>query len=203
MSAKLNAANSVLYAEIQKAIKNGIIVIGAAGNNGDDAQNYMPGSVDEAYIVGACDEDGIRLEGSNYGRTVDFNVIADTTSEAAAKFTGYASINGISNLNIDENNTLHLEKQEIENPDKPDIQITPIKIITSQTMMTSLRIMMMKNGLLEILIHIMKIRKIIWKMIYGKLMDIQNFSLRIEKMKAYGQEIRNMIFLLIIHMIAM
>ena len=121
MSAKLNAANSVLYAEIQKAIKNGIIVIGAAGNNGDDAQNYMPGSVDEAYIVGACDEDGIRLEGSNYGRTVDFNVIADTTSEAAAKFTGYASINGISNLNIDENNTLHLEKQEIENPDKPDI----------------------------------------------------------------------------------
>ena len=121
MSAKLNAANSVLYAEIQKAIKNGIIVIGAAGNNGDNAQNYMPGSVDEAYIVGACDKDGIRLEGSNYGKTVDFNVIADTTSEAAAKFTGYASINGISNLNIDENNTLHLEKQEIENPDKPDI----------------------------------------------------------------------------------
>lgn len=121
MSAKLNAANSVLYAEIQKAIKNGIIVIGAAGNNGDDAQNYMPGSVDEAYIVGACDEDGIRLEGSNYGRTVDFNVIADTTSEAAAKFTGYVSINGVDNLNIDANNMLHLEKQETENPDRPDI----------------------------------------------------------------------------------
>ena len=43
----------------------------------------MPGSVDEAYIIGAAKEDGTRLDMSNFGETVDYNVVADSTSEAA------------------------------------------------------------------------------------------------------------------------
>ena len=88
----------MLEAEIEKASEAGITVVGAAGNDGDNVKNYMPGSVEVASIIGACDEDGNRIKSSNYGSTVDYNVVASSTSEAAAKFSGYISKNGISNI---------------------------------------------------------------------------------------------------------
>lgn len=93
--AKMTLSTSVLEQEIVKATDNGIVVIGAAGNDGADVAGYMPGSVEEAYIIGAAKEDGTRLETSNYGKTVDYNVVAGSTSQAAALFTGYVSANGI------------------------------------------------------------------------------------------------------------
>ena len=94
ISSKTNLLNSVLEAEIQKAVDAGIDVVGAAGNDGADVADYMPGSVGVAWILGAADETGVRLEGSNYGLTVDYNVVGSTTSEAAAKFSGYISLYG-------------------------------------------------------------------------------------------------------------
>ena len=88
-------ATSVLEAEIQKAIDDGITVVGAAGNDGKDAAGYVPGAIDDAYIIGAATTDGIRVAKSNYGQAVDYYVAADTTSEAAAQFTGYVSKNGL------------------------------------------------------------------------------------------------------------
>ena len=101
MFAKSNLANSVIASEIQKAVDAGIEVVGAAGNDGADVKDYMPGSVDAAWIIGACDAQGVRLEKSNYGSTVDYNVVADSTSEAAAKFTGYISEHGSSEIDGD------------------------------------------------------------------------------------------------------
>lgn len=89
LSSKKNLANSVLEAEINKAVENGISVVAAAGNDGQDVKDYMPGSVESAFVIGAADENGERLIGSNYGSTVDYNVVANTTSEAAAKFSGF------------------------------------------------------------------------------------------------------------------
>lgn len=89
LSSKKNLANSVLEAEINKAVENGISVVAAAGNDGQDVKDYMPGSVESALVIGAADENGERLIGSNYGDTVDYNVVASTTSEAAAKFSGF------------------------------------------------------------------------------------------------------------------
>lgn len=91
LSSKINLANSVLAAEIEKAVDAGVTVVGAAGNDNDDVKNYMPGSVDVAMIVGAADKTGVRLETSNYGDTVDYNIVAGSTSEAAAKFSGFLS----------------------------------------------------------------------------------------------------------------
>lgn len=88
-------ATSVLEAEIQKAIDDGITVVGAAGNDGKDAAGYVPGVIDDAYIIGAATKDGVRVAKSNYGQAVDYYVTADTTSEAAAQFTGYVSKNGV------------------------------------------------------------------------------------------------------------
>ena len=92
---KVTLSTSVLKQEIQKAAAAGILVVGAAGNDGADVAGYMPGSVNEASIIGAAKEDGTRLNTSNFGETVDYNVIADSTSEAAALFTGFVSANGL------------------------------------------------------------------------------------------------------------
>lgn len=93
--AKATLSTSVLEQEILKATEAGIVVVGSAGNDGQDAAGYMPGAVEEAYIIGAAKEDGSRLETSNFGETVDYNVVAGSTSEAAALFTGYVSANGL------------------------------------------------------------------------------------------------------------
>ena len=93
----LNEETSVIEDLIQTAVDNGITVIGAAGNNGTDASLYVPGVVTGAYIIGAADEKGTRLENSNYGDNVDYNVVATSTSEACALFTGYLSKNGVVN----------------------------------------------------------------------------------------------------------
>ena len=100
--AKTNLRNSVLASEIQKAVNAGIIVVGSAGNDGTDASGYMPGSVECAYIIGAADANGVRLGDSNYGATVDYNVTAGSTSEAAAKFSGFISLYGIDGIVIND-----------------------------------------------------------------------------------------------------
>ena len=93
--ARTTLSTSVLKSEIQKAVDAGITVIGAAGNDGVDVVDYVPGSVESAYIIGAAKEDGSCLETSNFGATVDYNVVAESTSEATALFTGYVSKNGL------------------------------------------------------------------------------------------------------------
>lgn len=96
--AKSTLSTSVVGNLIQEAIDSGIMVVGAAGNDGADVKDYIPGSIADAYILGAADEDGKRIATSNYGTTVDYNVIADSTSEAAALFTGYVSKNGTTGI---------------------------------------------------------------------------------------------------------
>lgn len=102
LASKKNVVNAVLEAEIQKAVSMGILVVGAAGNNGADVMDYMPGCVEAAYIIGACNENGVRLLSSNYGATVDYNTVAGTTSEAAAKFSGCVSKAGIDGIKVNE-----------------------------------------------------------------------------------------------------
>lgn len=93
--ARTTLSTSVLEEEIVKATKAGITVVGAAGNDGADVKDYVPGSVEEAYIIGAAKADGSRETLSNFGATVDYNVVAESTSDATALFTGYISANGL------------------------------------------------------------------------------------------------------------
>lgn len=95
LSAKKTLATSVLSAEIQKAVDAGIIVVGAAGNAGRNVAEFMPGSVESAYIIGSAMETGERRQSSNYGDTVDYNVVADSTSQATAYFSGFVYANGL------------------------------------------------------------------------------------------------------------
>lgn len=93
ISAKATEENSVLKEEIQKAWDNGVMVVGAAGNDGQDASGFVPGGIDAAFVVGACDSTGAKLDSSNYGKTVDYNVHAASTSEAAAKASAWLDAN--------------------------------------------------------------------------------------------------------------
>ena len=90
---KINA-NAMVIDAINEAIEKGITVIGAAGNDGADVANYIPGSIEAAYIIGACDADGNILPTSNYGDTVDYYLEADSTSIATARATGMFSKTG-------------------------------------------------------------------------------------------------------------
>ena len=83
--------NAALSTVIDEAIAKGITVVGAAGNDGANVKYYVPGNIDTAYIVGAANENGEKIASSNYGSTVDYNVIAESTSEASAKFAGFLS----------------------------------------------------------------------------------------------------------------
>ena len=113
--ARANLANEVVKTEIEKAINNGIEVVGAAGNDCANAKNYIPGSIDAAWIIGACDESGFRISFSNYGETVDYNVIAKSTSEAAAKFSGYISKFGTKDINFNKSELVYDNDDDSEN----------------------------------------------------------------------------------------
>ena len=108
-SALASENNSIVEQAINEAIDKGIIVVGAAGNNGQDAKYYIPGNIGNAIIVGAADAGGNRLSISNYGDTVDYNVIAGTTSEAAAKMSGWISANSLDKISDVLNNGLIYE----------------------------------------------------------------------------------------------
>lgn len=126
--AKNTLSNSVLGSEIRKAVSMGIEVVGAAGNAGEDASGYMPGAVDEAWIIGACDENGARLPISNYGDTVDYYVVSNSTSEAAALFSGYASLYGFGSVT-----DFNLLKTEVTEPDDTVPEVSAPEVTKEDT----------------------------------------------------------------------
>lgn len=81
--------NAIVKDVIQEAINNGIVVIGAAGNYNLPATKFIPGCIDDVIVIGAANEDGTKQSNSNYN--VDYYVVADSTSEATAMYTGMYS----------------------------------------------------------------------------------------------------------------
>lgn len=118
-----NEDNSSIKDLIETAINQGITVVGAAGNNGTDASYFIPGCVEGAYIIGAANSDGTRLETSNYGKTVDYNVVAGSTSEASALFTGYLSKHKAID-DVNSNNLIYSTdyKGKVEEPTEPNTE---------------------------------------------------------------------------------
>lgn len=63
--------SEILQQAIADARSQNIVVIVAAGNEGDWVSNYMPANVEEAITVGAIDEENRYMDYSNYGQGVD------------------------------------------------------------------------------------------------------------------------------------
>ncbi len=94
LCAPVTAENAALTNVIAQAIRAGIRVVAAAGNKGRNAGYFTPANIPGVITIGACDGDGQRLSQSNYGSVVNANVVAQTTSEAAAIYTGLLSVLG-------------------------------------------------------------------------------------------------------------
>ena len=78
--------NAIVKDIIQEAIDRGIVVIGAAGNYNLDATQFIPGCIEGVITVGAANSDGTKYGSSNFN--ADLYVIATSTSEATARYTG-------------------------------------------------------------------------------------------------------------------
>ena len=102
ISAPRTSDSSLVEAAIKEASDKGIVVVGAAGNQGKNAKYYIPGCVDKAVIAGSCNENGEYITISNFGDTVDYKVVSDATSEAAAKLTGLISAYGTDQIDSQE-----------------------------------------------------------------------------------------------------
>ena len=100
LSASAEAADNLILKEaVKRATDQGIVFVGAAGNQGSQANGYVPGCIETATVIGACNQEGKRIPSSNYGPTVDYFVTAASTSEAAARFSGLLSLWGINAVN--------------------------------------------------------------------------------------------------------
>ena len=78
--------NAIVVDAINEALANGITVIGAAGNYSTSATAFIPGGIGGVITVGAANDDGTLYEKSNYD--ADVYVVAESTSEATARYSG-------------------------------------------------------------------------------------------------------------------
>ncbi len=100
ISAYSTQDSEIIKNAIDDATDKGIVVVGAAGNYGKKVKYYIPGNIENAVIAGSIDKDGYKKDFSNYGDTVDYYVVSESTSEAAARLSGIISKNGKSFNNV-------------------------------------------------------------------------------------------------------
>lgn len=102
MVALRSSETAIVEQAINEAISKGIVIVGAAGNQGMDASSLVPSGMSGVVVAGACDDKGMRQSFSNYGATVDYNVVADSTSEASAVLSAMIARDGVSGLKVNE-----------------------------------------------------------------------------------------------------
>ena len=88
ISLKDNGEFEEFISLVNEAVSKGIKVVASAGNHNSDASEYIPAGIKGVITAGAIDEDGYKLDISNYGSAVDYYVPAVSTSEAASILTG-------------------------------------------------------------------------------------------------------------------
>jgi len=71
-SISAKGTSKIIEEAVEYAINKSVVVVVAAGNEGDDASKYCPAYIDGVYTVGALDYNGNRAIFSNYGEVIDF-----------------------------------------------------------------------------------------------------------------------------------
>ncbi len=64
--------SNAIYDSIKNAHSKGVVIVCAAGNEGDDVSKYYPAAFDEVFTVGSIDRNGNYSFFSNHGEEVDF-----------------------------------------------------------------------------------------------------------------------------------
>lgn len=95
MSLGSRGTSELMEDTINNAIEQGITVCVAAGNNGQNAQNYTPANIKNCITVGAINESDQKPLWSNYGDAVDIWA-PGSSIESAYNDGGYKSLSGTS-----------------------------------------------------------------------------------------------------------
>ncbi len=72
MSLGSDEFSNAVYDSIKNAHSKGVVIVCAAGNEGDDVSKYYPASFEEVFTVGSIDRNGNYSFFSNHGEEVDF-----------------------------------------------------------------------------------------------------------------------------------
>ena len=104
MAALRTSETALVEQAVNEALSKGIVVVGAAGNQGSDASSFIPGGMSGVITAGSCDETGTRQAFSNYGSAVDYNIVSSSTSEACAMLAAMIARDGVSGLKVNEGN---------------------------------------------------------------------------------------------------
>ena len=95
MSLSAKGSDTALEEAVKTAVNNNISVCVAAGNDGHNAENYIPASIDECITVAAIDAYDQNPYWTNYGDTVD--IVAPGVSIYSAYNDGdYKTLSGTS-----------------------------------------------------------------------------------------------------------
>ena len=104
MAALRTSETALVEQAVNEALSKGIVVVGAAGNQGSDASSFIPGGMSGVITAGSCDATGTRQAFSNYGSAVDYNIVSSSTSEACAMLAAMIARDGVSGLKVNEGN---------------------------------------------------------------------------------------------------
>lgn len=83
MTAYRYVENAVIKMGLQQLIDKGVVILCAAGDDGLSLDNFVSEN-NKIVFVGTCYQNGVFAD-SNYGAYVDYNVVADNSSEALWK----------------------------------------------------------------------------------------------------------------------
>lgn len=72
ISSTSNSFSNAVYEAVKYAYSKDVIIVCAAGNDGDDVSNYYPAAFEEVFTVGSIDRKGNYSFFSNHGEEVDF-----------------------------------------------------------------------------------------------------------------------------------
>ena len=89
MASVAAAESDTLRMAVMEAVEKGIKVVASAGTKGKNATYFVPAGIPGVITAGACDKEGKRIGTSNYGSSVNFYVVSESTSYAAAKLSAY------------------------------------------------------------------------------------------------------------------
>jgi hypothetical protein len=120
--------NAIVKDAIQEAIDKGIVVIGAAGNYNTNAKSYIPGCIDSVITVGAANDNGTKYSSSNFN--ADIYVVATSTSEASARYTGMYTANNTENDRVF---TTLLSEDDVVEDTEEDTTETDGEVVEDET----------------------------------------------------------------------
>lgn len=110
ISALASSSTEVFADQIRNAVDSGITVVAAAGNYNSSAALYVPANIEGVLSVGAVNENGEKIETSNYN--ADYYETADSTSSASAILAGKIARGADLSGEIS-SNTVHINKENI------------------------------------------------------------------------------------------